>query len=337
MKEFKAIEIKKSRNGYGGPLVIKPTEKKDKIVSMTGGGIHPVAKKIAEKTGGKVVDGFNNSPAEEEMCCVIIDCGGTARVGVYPKKNIPTININPVGKSGPLAEFIHEDIYVSGINEKNFDELVTSVDEEAVTKETEMTKVNQKESGGFSTASSQMNENQDGITGKLANFGRKIGNIVNLFYNAGRQTINQLIENIIPFMAFIATLIGIINATGLGNAIANILTPLAGTLPGLLVLTVIVSLPFLSPILGPGAVVAQVVGSLIGTEIAAGNIPIQFALPALFAINPQVGCDFIPVGLSLGEADPETQRIGVPAVLFSRVITGPIATIIAYFASFGLF
>jgi PTS system glucitol/sorbitol-specific IIC component len=99
---------------------------------------------------------------------------------------------------------------------------------------------------------------------------------------------------------------------------------------------VITGLPFLSPILGPGAAIAQVVGVLMGTQIAAGGLPVAYALPTLFAIDGQVGCDFVPVGLSLGEAEAETVEVGVPAVLFSRQITSPVAVAIAYLASFAL-
>lgn len=177
----------------------------------------------------------------------------------------------------------------------------------------------------------------DKVVGGLAGLGRAVGNVVNVFYQAGRETIDTVIKNILPFIAFIAVIIGLINATGIGDLIANTLSPLASTLPGLLLISVIVCLPFLSPVLGPGAVIAQVIGTLLGVQIGLGNIPPQYALPALFAIDGQVGCDFIPVGLSLGEAEPETVEIGVPAVLFSRMITGPAAVIIAYLFSFGLY
>jgi PTS system glucitol/sorbitol-specific IIC component len=138
-------------------------------------------------------------------------------------------------------------------------------------------------------------------------------------------------------MAFISLIIGIINGTGIGKLIANSIAPLAGSLPGMLVICIICAIPIISPIIGPGAVIAQIVGVLVGQQIAAGAIKPAMALPALFAINPQVGGDFVPVGLALGEAEPETINIGVPAVLFSRLITGPAAVIIAYFASFGLY
>jgi len=75
----------------------------------------------------------------------------------------------------------------------------------------------------------------------------------------------------------------------------------------------------------------------LGVEIGLGHIPAQYALPALFAIDAQVGCDFIPVGLALGEAEPETTEIGVPAVLTSRLITGPVAVVLAYIASIGMY
>lgn len=171
----------------------------------------------------------------------------------------------------------------------------------------------------------------------LESMGRGVGKVVGALYQAGRESVDQVMVNVIPFMAFISMVIGIIVATGIGDLIARWLSPLASSPIGLVALSLIVGFPVLSPLLGPGAVIAQIIGTLLGVEIGRGNIAPQYALPALFAINPQVGCDFIPVGLALGEAEPETVEIGVPAVLISRFITGPISVLLAWLASVGLY
>lgn len=171
----------------------------------------------------------------------------------------------------------------------------------------------------------------------LTRIGKGAGQVVGIMFQAGRDAVDTTIKNVIPFMAFVAFVVGVISGSGLGDWIADQLTGLAGNLGGLLVLSIIIALPFLSPVLGPGAVIAQVIGVLIGEQIAAGELDPSLSLVALWAINPQVGCDFIPVGLALGEAEPETVEVGVPAVLFSRMITGPAAVLIAYAFSAGLY
>ena len=336
---YNTIKIKAGEGGWGGPLTITPTEKCHTVLCVTGGGIHPVAQKLADLSGGVAVDGWKTTLPDDEVMIAVVDCGGTARCGVYPKKGIYTVNLMPVGQSGPLAMYIKPEIYVSAVREKDIE--VAGAAEAAAAKEPAAAKGPAPASDGPKTKEQAKEEIAAANAGKKENIvtiiGKAVGSIVSKFFQAGRETIDMVIKNILPFMAFTSTLLGIISASGLGNVIANTLAPLCGTLPGMLVISLICGLPFLSPILGPGAVIAQVIGVMLGDQFAKGAIPPQYALPALFAIDAQVGADFVPVGLSLGESEPETIEMGVPAVLFSRIVTGPLSVLIAFVFSIGMF
>ncbi|AXQ77829.1 PTS sorbitol transporter subunit IIB [Streptococcus chenjunshii] len=336
MTALKTVFVKRGENGWGKGLLIQPTPEKNKIVSVTGGGIHPVAQRVAELTGGEVIDGFKNTVPDEEIAAAVIDCGGTARIGVYPMKNILTLDILPSSPSGPLSKHITEENFVSGVTpdcvelrEEAAAESVSAEDSQAAAEESFQEK--------YAASKEKHEADQAASDSFIVRFSRGIGNVMGIFYQAGRDTVDMLIKNIIPFMAFMSTIIGIINYTGVGNIIANLLEPLSGSILGFILIAFICSIPFISPVLGPGAVIAQVIGVLIGTQIAQGTIPVTYALPALFAINAQVGCDFIPVGLSLGEAKPETVSVGVPAILYSRVVTGALAVVVGWIFSIGMY
>lgn len=332
MSELRAIKIVKGSQGFGGPLVIRPTEKKNKVMYVTGGNAPECLDKIVELSGMTPVDGFHTSVPEDELAMVIVDCGGTLRCGLYPKKGIPTVNVMPAGKSGPMAQYITESIYVSAVTSKQ-----VSLADETEVSAAEAARVETKAENKLV----QNTENSAPVTKQKKSFiskvGMGVGKFVNTFYQAGRDAIQTCITTLLPFMAFVSLLVGFINGSGVGNAFAKLMTPLAGNVVGLVILGTICSIPGLSALLGPGAVIAQVIGTLIGTEIGKGHIAPQLALPALFAIDSQNACDFIPVGMGLAEAEPETIEVGVLSVMYSRFLTGWFRVIVAYLASFGLY
>lgn len=334
MADYRSIRVEKGPGGFGGPLTITPTEQRNKVMFITGGGAEPEClAKIVELTGLTPVNGFKTNCPEEELALVIIDCGGTLRCGIYPKKGIPTINVMPVGKSGPMAQYITETIYVSAVTSEQVSPADGSAAPAAAPK-AEVKGEKPKFTADAKVSETLAKQENKSLVTKL---GLAAGKVVNTFYQAARDAIQTCITTLLPFMAFVSMLIGIINGSGFGNAFASILTPLAGNIFGLVALGVICSIPGLSALLGPGAVIAQIVGTLIGAEIGKGNIPPQLALPALFAINCQGACDFIPVGLGLAEAETETIEVGVVSVMYSRFATGWIRVLLAYAASFGLY
>ena len=334
---YQTVSIRKGRGGWGAGLTLTPTDEKKIVLSVTGGGIHPVAQRIAELSGAEVVDGFTNHVADDQVLCAVINCGGTARIGVYPRKRIPTVDVYPGEPGGPLAQFITEDIFVSAVTPNEVSvagdvvQAAPALSEQVNAADSDRAKYEAQKAEAKSAA-----KDAGGFTKMVVSFGEAIGYFINTLLSSGRQSMKLVLNTIIPFMAYVSLLIGIVTYTKISEWIANGVTPLVSNPFGLVLLGVITAIPVLSPILGPGAAIAQVVGVLMGQQIAAGALPVQYALPTLFAINGQVGCDFVPVGLSLGEAEPETVSVGVPAVLFSRLITSPIAVILAYLASFAI-
>lgn len=336
MSNWKSVKVVHGSGGWGGPLVITPTDDKNIILYVTGGNKLAIVDKLAKLTGMKAVNGFKTSVPDEKVAVAVIDCGGTLRCGIYPKKKIKTINVLPTGKSGPLAQFITPELYVSMVGPDE----ITATDETDTESASDTKSVETETNSNEENTSAEDNTTDNDSTGStnlIAKFGLGVGRFVSVFNQAAKQSVNTVIKIILPFMAFVAMLIGFINASGVGKWFAKFMRPLAGSIWGLIALGFICSLPILSPLLGPGAVIGQILGTLIGVEIGKGNVPAQYALPALFAINVQNGCDFIPVALGLMDADANTVKVGVTSGLYSRFINGVPRVVVAWLASFGLY
>lgn len=322
------ICIKAGKGGYGGPLILKPDEKRNKLIYVAGGGIKPsIVDKIEKLTGCTSVNGFKAAIPDNEVFLAVIDCGGTLRCGIYPKKQIPTVNIMPTGKSGPLARYITEDIYVSAVTED-----CIAATEVKTKMNTEMNVETNAEINADMNITLFHHLIQRGT-----NLISALGKGCACAYKASQDSVDIILHTLLPLMGFVSLLTAFIECSGLNSFLTEHLTFLSSDIIRLFLLGMIISFPFLSPILSPGAIIAQVIGTVIGSQIGSGAIAISLALPALFAINTQAGCDFVPVGLGLADAQDNTIKVGVPSVLTSRFLTSAIRIAVAWIFSFGLY
>ena len=359
MTGYHTITITRGDGGYGGPLTVTPTEERQKVLYMTGGSTppEPLARIIA-LSGMIPVNGNQETCPDEEVALAIIDCGGTLRCGIYPGKGIPTVNILATGKSGPLAKYMTEDLYVSAVTSEcvsvcestcasagsdrksaaaadgGQDAAVTAFTENKKAANTET--VHKEEKVEAAAAASSEHSIKSSLS-KLLEPVLVISKVISLFQQSAREAVKTCLEMILPFMGFAALFIGICKGSGLTQFLAGLMRPMGGSLLGLMALGIVCSIPGLSAILGAGAVAAQMFSAVIGELIAGGSMPPAMALPALFAVNCQCACDFIPVGLGMTEAKPETTQVGIAAVTISRFATGWIRILIAVVFSIGLY
>lgn len=164
-----------------------------------------------------------------------------------------------------------------------------------------------------------------------------ISKVISIFHQSARDAVRTCLDMLLPFMGFAALFIGICRGSGLTEFLAELIKPMGGSLPGLFLIGILCSVPGLSAILGAGAVAAQIFSTVTGDLILSGSIAPALALPALFAINCQCACDFIPVGLGMMESKPETMQLGVTSVTLSRFATGWIRILVALVFSIGLY
>lgn len=359
---YRPITITRGDGGYGGPLTITPTEERHTVLYMTGGGMEPEPlAKILALSGMTAVNGNEEDCPDETVALAVIDCGGTLRCGIYPGKGIPTVNLLATGRSGPLAKYMTEDLYVSAVTSEQVaaadpvpakaasstrrpEDAQANVPEYTVPDDTLKNApadawAEDPEAGPKDDPAGAWAADPSPRSGKhlLLEPVAAVSKIVSVFHQSARDAVKTCLELILPFMGFAALFIGICHGTGLTQFLAGLLQPMESNTAGLFLTGIICSIPGLSAVLGAGAVAAQMFSTVTGDLIQSGGIAPALALPALFAINCQCACDFIPVGLGMMEARPETMQLGITSVTLSRFATGWIRILIALVFSIGLY
>ncbi|MGC3206425.1 PTS sorbitol transporter subunit IIB, partial [Enterococcus faecalis] len=75
----------------------------------------------------------------------------------------------------------------------------------------------------------------------VAKIGMGAGKVVATFNQSAREGVQTMINTVIPFMAYVSLLIGVIQGSGIGEFFANMMAPLAGNIVGLTIIGFICS------------------------------------------------------------------------------------------------
>ena len=164
-------------------------------------------------------------------------------------------------------------------------------------------------------------------------FVKLIRYLADFFILCGKK-IFPVLKAAAPCLLFGAVLFVLLFWSGLGSMIGNELAKLTGRVLALVIIFLVCLIPSVSPLLGPGFLIAIAAGVLTGEQIAGGEARLILALASLLAIDAALGGSFIPPGHVLGENEPETISAGVPGIVFTRLITLPAALVLACLLSF---
>ena len=293
---------------------------------------------VSAVTSGQVSPAFQNTAADSsaaDMAAVNI-FGAVIPAAEMPAADMP-------GSAIPAADMPAADMPGSAIPAADMPAADISGADMATAHMTD-TDVPAAETSGISLSASDKDSSVSRSGSRSRHLFRRIlepvsfiSKVISIFHQSARDAVKTCLDMLLPFMGFAALFIGICRGSGLTVFLAEFMKPMGGSLPGLFLIGILCSIPGLSAILGAGAVAAQIFSTVTGDLILSGSIAPSLALPALFAINCQCACDFIPVGLGMMESKPETMQLGVTSVTLSRFATGWIRILVALVFSIGLY
>ena len=155
-----------------------------------------------------------------------------------------------------------------------------------------------------------------------------------VFLSKAKKLSGKLLKKMAPSVLLGSAVFIFLFWAGLGDSIGNELAALSGPVRALFLIFAICLIPSVSPLMGHGMVLAIAASILTAEQIAEGMVKPIMALAALLALDAQFGGGFIPPGLALGENEPETISAWVPAIVYTRLITVPLAVVLVCLFSF---